>query len=709
MSNDTYSALMPSYAHFVLPSEMDNQSEVYLRVVFNGLTNLGQNGNTSINNIVIVGDGKGNSDGVVDKNALNELISQASQKIESEYTTTTWTVFAAVYANAQTVAADNNATQSEVNSARADLQSAMDGLKRSGEVIEVIEWPGASGLKVWDTTKTFAADSSGLDFHNGQLYAVDNGTGKMWILNVALDGTVSLASGFENGKTVRFKSVQSSNGPDAEGITVDGDGFVYIASERDNSRNNVNWNVILKVDPSASGTSLTAIREWDITASLPQVSVNAGIEAVEWVPNAEVSGKLFDKNTNAPFNPSNYPNAIAGGVFFVALEANGHVYAYVLYDDETFVQIADIDSKLGGAMALDYDMYEHVLWVMADNGFGNRGAKMTFIGGPTVEIVHVKPPGGLNINGNYEGFAIADASYTVDGQRPVYRFEDGPTSRSLTIGSLACDYELAAGGDGISNITASYHGSSAVSVSGTAQGLSLIEIVMFKDVSEWNSMILNPADGAFSNTVSTGKLESGTYTVYVTGYLVSNGSATYGTTTFTVTISVTGVALNQSTVKLGIGKDAQLTATVLPQDADDKIVTWSSSDESVATVVNGKVTALKVGTATITVTTNDGGFTADCTVTVIPPISATCDISNGVVMVDVSVDLGTGATWGSVYIEFDDGSFFKATGSLGSAGEFIISQSLGGKTVVGYNMFIYDEKPVFGANVVLLGLLSGTV
>ena len=48
----------------------------------------------------------------------------------------------------------------------------------------------------------------------------------------------------------------------------------------------------------------------------------------------------------AVFDATNYPNAIASGVFFVALEDNGHVYAYVLNEDGSSVQIADIDGKL---------------------------------------------------------------------------------------------------------------------------------------------------------------------------------------------------------------------------------------------------------------------------------------------------------------------------------------------------------------------------
>ena len=86
--------------------------------------------------------------------------------------------------------------------------------------------------------------------------------------------------------------------------------------------------------------------------------------------------------------------------------------------------------------------------------------------------------------------------------------------------------------------------------------------------------------------------------------------------TGTVTVPVTGVALDKDTLSLKVGNTAALTATVAPDNATNKAVTWASSDESVATVANGVVTAVAKGTATITVTTVDGSFTDTCAVTV---------------------------------------------------------------------------------------------
>ena len=82
-------------------------------------------------------------------------------------------------------------------------------------------------------------------------------------------------------------------------------------------------------------------------------------------------------------------------------------------------------------------------------------------------------------------------------------------------------------------------------------------------------------------------------------------------------VPVTSVSLDKTTLELTEGETAQLTATVLPDNATNKAVTWSTSNASIATVdANGLVTAVSAGTATITVTTEDGSFTAKCTVTV---------------------------------------------------------------------------------------------
>lgn len=94
--------------------------------------------------------------------------------------------------------------------------------------------------------------------------------------------------------------------------------------------------------------------------------------------------------------------------------------------------------------------------------------------------------------------------------------------------------------------------------------------------------------------------------------------------------NVNGVTLNYTTLSLNIGEVKQLISTVSPSNAGNKKVIWSSSNSSVAQVSStGKVTAEGKGSATITVTTVDGGYFATCTVAVKEP-QLTVSISMGV-------------------------------------------------------------------------------
>ena len=98
------------------------------------------------------------------------------------------------------------------------------------------------------------------------------------------------------------------------------------------------------------------------------------------------------------------------------------------------------------------------------------------------------------------------------------------------------------------------------------------------------------------------------------------------------TVNVTGITLSQTEAAVTIGGETlTLTATVAPDDATDKTVTWTSSDPTVATVANGVVTAVAAGTATITATATNGtddttdDKTATCTITVTDPDQEAAD------------------------------------------------------------------------------------
>ena len=97
----------------------------------------------------------------------------------------------------------------------------------------------------------------------------------------------------------------------------------------------------------------------------------------------------------------------------------------------------------------------------------------------------------------------------------------------------------------------------------------------------------------------------------------NNIKATCNVTVTTQTISVTSVSLDETALVLAVGGKHTFNATVKPDNAANKKVIWSSNNTPVATVnEDGEVTAIEEGTATITATTEDGGKTVTCAITV---------------------------------------------------------------------------------------------
>ena len=145
---------------------------------------------------------------------------------------------------------------------------------------------------------------------------------------------------------------------------------------------------------------------------------------------------------------------------------------------------------------------------------------------------------------------------------------------------------------------------------------------------------VNPSDATdktvtwSTSDAAVAMVSNGVVTAVKVGVATITAKAGDKTATCAITVvptPVTSVTLDQTAASLKIGETVTLTATVNPDDATDKTVTWSTSDESIATVVNGVVTAMNVGTATITAKAGD--ITATCVVTVTPieVISLTLD------------------------------------------------------------------------------------
>jgi uncharacterized protein YjdB len=135
-----------------------------------------------------------------------------------------------------------------------------------------------------------------------------------------------------------------------------------------------------------------------------------------------------------------------------------------------------------------------------------------------------------------------------------------------------------------------------------------------------------------SNNTAVATVSDGVVTAVAAGSVTITVTTVDGgkTATCTVTVNsvaVTGVTLNKSSTSLLVGGNTEtLTATIAPSNATNKNVTWSSSNPSIATVSNGVVTSVAVGTAVITVTA-DGGKTAACNVTVYTNTVAVSSVS----------------------------------------------------------------------------------
>jgi uncharacterized protein YjdB len=255
------------------------------------------------------------------------------------------------------------------------------------------------------------------------------------------------------------------------------------------------------------------------------------------------------------------------------------------------------------------------------------------------EIITVS---GVSLNTN-------ELELTIDGSTTLTALvqPDNATNRTVTWSSS--DDTVAAVDDGL--VTALAEGTATITVTAidgghtascevtveavapdtvAVTGVSLNTKKLTLPVGETETLSAEIEPGNATNqTVNWTSTNTGVATVDVATGLVTalgEGSATITVTTVsggktascevTVFIPVTGVSLSTATLTLLVSETETLTAGVQPENATTQNVTWTSSDDLVAAVNSGIITALSAGDATITVTTVDGNHSATCTVTV---------------------------------------------------------------------------------------------
>jgi hypothetical protein len=320
-------------------------------------------------------------------------------------------------------------------------------------VVTTAAWPGADSVTAVDGTSVFGGNLSGLTYQAASasspavLWAVRNGPGTLFRL-IQSGGiwTPDPTNDWSIGKALRY--VDGTGNPDSEGVTFaeEGTPFAYVATERNNDASTVSRPSVLRVDVTAAGAALVALREWALVADLPAVGANLGLEAITWAPDAFlVANAFFDESASRLYAPADYPDH-GGGLFFVGLEANGLVYAYALnHADGSFRRIATIASSHPGMMGLEFDRETGLLWAACDDtangqvavlGIDSIPSSATF-GHFVVKRKFERPTTMPNLNN--EGIAFAPESECAGGQKPFFWADDSETGgHSIRRDTIPC-------------------------------------------------------------------------------------------------------------------------------------------------------------------------------------------------------------------------------------------------------------------------------
>ena len=295
-----------------------------------------------------------------------------------------------------------------------------------------LPWPGNQIVQN-ASSYLFGGNMSGLieegsSASPGVMWAVRNGPGALFrLVWNGNEWAPDAAGGWAAGKDLLYPG--GTGEPDAEGITFAETGSgagIFVAAERNNLANTVSRLSVLRYDPNASGTTLTASMEWNLTGDLPVVGPNLGLEAIAWIPDAYLIARSFyDDHALRAYRPSDYPGH-GTGLFFVGVEGTGAIHAYAL--DQVgggFTRVATVSSGFTGVMELQFDRDLGDLWAVCDNTCNGRHAVLRVdpaTGRFGVAATFERPTSMPNYNN--EGFSIAAATQCVNDRKPVYWADD---------------------------------------------------------------------------------------------------------------------------------------------------------------------------------------------------------------------------------------------------------------------------------------------
>ena len=442
----------------------------------------------------------------------------------------------------------------------------------------------------------------------GKVQATGNGDTAIWTYgNVEVSGGEVSSPSSGSGTTIN--AFGESSKVTVSGGTVSGfggNGVIYMSNS-----NNTGLNVIV------SGTGKV------------QTTGNGG-EAIYSYGSVEVSGGEVTTTTGTAIY--NYGNVEVNGGKVIATTGN----AIFASGDNSMVSVSDglVFNYSDAVSGVIYSLNNPSCFTGATDagvviGWNQAAGNTTYIQGTTTDISQSPASATVVWDKSGTSFGISYANGTNTGFIPL----------SVTVVSAACDIvsvESPAGATISGDLV-----TTSVANDVTSQSITLTT----SPAASWKLF----SDAACTNEITnkTMMLTVGENTAYIQ-VTAENGAQRIYTITVNraapSTIAVTGVMLDYTTKELPVGDFLQLTATVLPYNATNRNVSWSSSKSNVVTVsATGLVTAVGTGTANIIVTTEEGDFMAWCIVTVFPLTPSTIAVT-GVTLDQSSASLWVGET-----------------------------------------------------------------
>ncbi|ACV62797.1 Ig domain protein group 2 domain protein [Desulfofarcimen acetoxidans DSM 771] len=428
---------------------------------------------------------------------------------------------------------------------------------------------------------------------------------------------------------------------------------------------------IVGIDPATKTVSAGDTFDLDVlitpATAIAGAQFNLSYDPAVLQVNSVTEGGLLKQNGNTSFfltgvidNNSGLLNNVAGAITTPGGEVSGEGSLAVI----SFTAKATGTSTLALSNVIAANKAAQAVPVQVNGG------SVTVQGGTSSE-----PVSGVSLDQTSYSLAVGETGQLTATVAPANASNKNVTwtSDNEAVATVDATGKVTAVSAGTANITVTtadggLTATCAVTVQGgtsseSVSGVSLDQASCSLTVGETGQLTATvaPANASNKNVTWTSDNEA-VATVDATGKVtaVSAGTANITVTTadggFTATCAVTvqegtsskpvtGVSLDKTSDSLTVGGTAQLTAAVQPADASNKDVTWSSDNEAVATVdATGKVTAVSVGTANITVTTADGGFTDTCVITVpqvvnLDPDSNSIAVTNNPMEVNVPKDV----------------------------------------------------------------------